>query len=97
MVAEVREPAAPPEAMSRLVRDIVQRVHQGRGHRPARVLLVVPSTIPKTSSGKIQRARLGMMIDQDELADRTPLRLRRPPRRAVRDGSGSSRPSPADA
>ena len=71
MVAEVREPAAPPEAMSRLVRDIVHRVHEGRGHRPARVLLVVPGTIPKTSSGKIQRARLGTMIGKDELADRT--------------------------
>ena len=70
VVAEVREPAAPAEAMSRLVRDIVQRVHQGRGHRPARVLLVVPGTIPKTSSGKIQRARLGAMIDKDELGDR---------------------------
>ena len=71
VVAEVREPAAPPEAMSRLVRDIVQRVHEGRGHRPARVLLVVPGTIPKTSSGKIQRARLGTMIAKEELADRT--------------------------
>ena len=71
VVAELREPASPPEAMSRLVRDIVRRVHQGRGHRPARVLLVVPGTIPKTSSGKIQRARLGMMIDKDELGDRT--------------------------
>src|SRR5262249_47048657 len=48
-VAEVREPAAPPEAMSRLVRDIVQVVHRERGHRPGRVLLVLPSTIPKTS------------------------------------------------
>jgi len=57
--------------MSRLVRDIVQRGHEGRGHRPARVLLVVPGTIPKTSSGKIQRMRLGTMIDKDELADRT--------------------------
>jgi len=35
------------------------------------VLLVVPGTIPKTSSGKIQRARLGTMIDKDELVDRT--------------------------
>jgi acyl-CoA synthetase (AMP-forming)/AMP-acid ligase II len=46
-------------------------VHEGRGHRPARVLLVVPGTIPKTSSGKIQRARLGTMIGQEELAERT--------------------------
>jgi acyl-coenzyme A synthetase/AMP-(fatty) acid ligase len=46
-------------------------VHEGRGHRPARVQLVVPGTIPKTSSGKIQRARLGTMIGQEQLADRT--------------------------
>jgi acyl-CoA synthetase (AMP-forming)/AMP-acid ligase II len=70
VIAEVREPAAAPEALSRLVREIVQRVHHGRGHRPARVLLVVPGTIPKTSSGKIQRSRLALMIAKDELGDR---------------------------
>ena len=64
--------------MSRLVREIVQRVHQGRGHRPARVLLVRPGTIPKTSSGKIQRSRLGEMIASDELRRPHRLRLRRP-------------------
>ena len=37
------------------------------GHRPARVLLVRSSTIPKTSSGKIQRARLVQMIEEGEL------------------------------
>lgn len=70
VVAEVREPDASPEALSRIVRDIVHQVHHGRGHRPARVLLVLPGTIPKTSSGKIQRSRLAVMIDKDELADR---------------------------
>ena len=70
VVAEVRDPAAPPEALSQLVREIVQRVHQGRGHRPARVLLVAPGTIPKTSSGKIQRSRLAMMMEKDELGHR---------------------------
>ena len=43
-------------------------VREGRGHRPARVLLVRPGTIPKTSSGKIQRSRLSEMIARDELA-----------------------------
>ena len=70
VVAEVREPGLGPEARSSLVRDIVQHVHQGRGHRPARVLLVSPGTIPKTSSGKIQRARLAEMIGREELGDR---------------------------
>ena len=70
VVAEVREPAADAAAMSQLVREIVQRVYHGRGHRPAKVLLVQPSTIPKTSSGKIQRSRLRQMIAGNELADR---------------------------
>jgi acyl-CoA synthetase (AMP-forming)/AMP-acid ligase II len=70
VVAEVREQAADPDAHSRLVREIVRRVREGRGHRPGRVLLVLPGTIPKTSSGKIQRSRLGEMIARDELRDR---------------------------
>jgi acyl-CoA synthetase (AMP-forming)/AMP-acid ligase II len=70
VVAEVREQAADQDTLSRLVREIVQRVRAERGHRPARVLLVRPSTIPKTSSGKIQRSRLGEMIARDELGDR---------------------------
>jgi acyl-CoA synthetase (AMP-forming)/AMP-acid ligase II len=41
-----------------------------RGHRPARVLLVQPGTIPKTSSGKIQRSRLAEMIEAGDLKDR---------------------------
>ena len=70
VVAEVREPAGEVADHSRLVRDIVQRVRAERGHRPARVLLVLPSTIPKTSSGKIQRSRLAEMIVRDELGPR---------------------------
>jgi acyl-CoA synthetase (AMP-forming)/AMP-acid ligase II len=70
VVAEVREPVLEAGDMSRLIREIVQRVHHGRGHRPAKVLLVRPGTIPKTSSGKIQRSRLGQMIAEDELGDR---------------------------
>ena len=70
VVAELREPGMGGEAMSELLREIVQRVHHGRGHRPAKVLLVKPGTIPKTSSGKIQHSRLGHMIAKDELGDR---------------------------
>jgi fatty-acyl-CoA synthase len=69
VVAEVRDPDMSAEAMSHLVRDIVQRVHHGRGHRPARVLLVNRGAIPKTSSGKIQRARLAEMIATNALGD----------------------------
>ncbi len=71
VVAEVREPDAREESLSHLVRHIVQRVHEHVGHRPARVLLVRPGTIPKTSSGKIQRSRLGQMIREGEVRERT--------------------------
>jgi len=68
------------------VREIVSRVHKQRGHRPARVLLVRAGSVPKTSSGKIQRSRLAQMIQHGELQDRivygTPERTdRRPPPR----------------
>ena len=71
VVVETRDPAAPPGGgWATLARDVVQRVQRAVGHRPSRVLLVTPSTIPKTSSGKIQRARLGEMIRAGELRDR---------------------------
>ncbi len=70
VVAEVRSEDEAPGAHHGLVREIVARVHQARGHRPARVLLVRAGTIPKTSSGKIQRSRLGQMIRAGELRER---------------------------
>ena len=70
VIAEVRDESAPAEAYHRLVAEIVKRVHEGRGHRPARVHLVRGGTIPKTSSGKIQRARLGQMLREGALGDR---------------------------
>ena len=69
VVAEVRDTEADHEGFSHLARDIVQRVRLGRGHRPARVLLVKPQAIPKTSSGKIQRSRLAQMIAGGEFRD----------------------------
>ena len=70
VVAEVRSESAADGEHHALVREIVSRVHSSRGHRPARVLLVRTGTIPKTSSGKIQRSRLAEMIQADELRDR---------------------------
>jgi acyl-coenzyme A synthetase/AMP-(fatty) acid ligase len=70
VVAEVRSESAAEGEYRDLVREIVSRVHKSRGHRPARVLLVRTGTIPKTSSGKIQRSRLAQMIQGDELRDR---------------------------
>ena len=69
VVAEVRSESAADGEYRDLVREIVSRVHKSRGHRPARVLLVRTGTIPKTSSGKIQRSRLAQMIQGDELRD----------------------------
>jgi acyl-CoA synthetase (AMP-forming)/AMP-acid ligase II len=67
VIAEVRDESAGPDVQRRLVSEIVRRVHEGRGHRPARVLLVRSGTIPKTSSGKIQRSRLGEMLETGAL------------------------------
>jgi acyl-CoA synthetase (AMP-forming)/AMP-acid ligase II len=70
VVAEVRNDGASHDEYHGLVREIVSRVHKTQGHRPARVLLVRASTIPKTSSGKIQRSRLAQMIEGGQLHDR---------------------------
>jgi len=70
VVAEVRSETAEEREYRELVREIVGRVHKSRGHRPSRVLLVRSNTIPKTSSGKIQRSRLVQMIQGGELAER---------------------------
>ena len=70
VVAEVRDESPGGDVHHRLVGEIVRRVHEGRGHRPARVLLVRSGTIPKTSSGKIQRSRLGEMLESGELRGR---------------------------
>jgi acyl-CoA synthetase (AMP-forming)/AMP-acid ligase II len=70
VVAEIRSETAAETEYHALVREIVSRVHKSRGHRPSRVLLVRINTIPKTSSGKIQRSRLAQMIQAGELGDR---------------------------
>jgi acyl-CoA synthetase (AMP-forming)/AMP-acid ligase II len=70
VVAELRDEQAAADALRQISKEVVTRVHRARGHRPARVLLVRASTIPKTSSGKIQRSRLAQMIEAGELKDR---------------------------
>jgi len=70
VVAEVRSEDAAPDDYHGLVREIASRVHRASGHRPARVILVRASTIPKTSSGKIQHSRLVQMIQDDSIAER---------------------------
>jgi acyl-CoA synthetase (AMP-forming)/AMP-acid ligase II len=70
VVAELRDERLDHDQRHRLVTEIVRRVHEGRGHRPSRVLLVKAGTIPKTSSGKIQRARLVEMLGNGSLNER---------------------------
>ena len=70
VVAEVRDEDADDHARQQLVKSIVARVHDARGHRPSRVLLVRSGTIPKTSSGKIQRSRMAEMVRTGSLTDR---------------------------
>ncbi len=70
VVAEVRDEQASPETYRGLVTEIVRRLHQQRGHRPARVHLVRAGTIPKTSSGKIQRQRLAALLAGGGLRER---------------------------
>jgi len=70
VVAELRDESLPAAERARITHDIAARAHTARGHRPARVVLVRASTIPKTSSGKIQRSRLAQMLAQGELVGR---------------------------
>jgi acyl-coenzyme A synthetase/AMP-(fatty) acid ligase len=69
-VAEVRDEEARDGGLSALARGVAAEIHRRRGVRPARVLLVRPQTIPKTSSGKIQHAALAAQVAAGGLADR---------------------------
>ena len=70
VVAEVRGDGLTAEELSRIAHDVTQAVRRQSGLRPARVLLVQPQTIPKTSSGKIQRAALATMVAEGRLESR---------------------------
>jgi acyl-CoA synthetase (AMP-forming)/AMP-acid ligase II len=86
VVAEVRQPDVAAGEASALVRRIVGAIHQIRGFRPSRVLLVRPGTIPKTTSGKIQHARLAELVGEAGLGDAVIY----PQRGAERAGAGST-------
>ena len=70
IVAEVRSETAAPEELARLAKSVAAEVHRRRGLRPARVLLVSTHTIPKTSSGKIQRSALAAQVAAGALRER---------------------------
>jgi acyl-CoA synthetase (AMP-forming)/AMP-acid ligase II len=69
VVAEVREPETTADRARALVGAIVRAVRDARGLRPSRVLLVRPGAIPKTTSGKIQHARLAALVGEGALGD----------------------------
>jgi fatty-acyl-CoA synthase len=69
IVAEVRDTELAADVRRSLLADITRRLHESWGHRPARVLLVRAGTIPKTSSGKIQRSRLAERLGESGLQD----------------------------
>jgi acyl-CoA synthetase (AMP-forming)/AMP-acid ligase II len=70
VVAEVRGDALPSDELARIARDISAAVRERSGLRPARILLVRSQTIPKTSSGKIQRAELARLVAEGRVTDR---------------------------
>jgi acyl-CoA synthetase (AMP-forming)/AMP-acid ligase II len=70
VVAEVRGESLSRDDLSRLAREITDALHRRRGLRPGRVHLVGPHVIPKTSSGKLQRAALGQALAAGDLAGR---------------------------
>jgi acyl-CoA synthetase (AMP-forming)/AMP-acid ligase II len=71
VVAEVRGDDLGSEDLSRIALDVTQAVRRRSGLRPARVFLVRPQTIPKTSSGKIQRSALAAMVAEGRVESRT--------------------------
>jgi acyl-CoA synthetase (AMP-forming)/AMP-acid ligase II len=66
-IVVVAETARPREGMEE---EIKMTIGSATGCRPDRVILVAPHTIPKTSSGKIQRFMLKNWYEEGKLAER---------------------------
>ena len=62
IVAEVRR-NTPPESFAAIVAAIVERISSGYGLALARVVLIRERSIPKTSSGKVQRSAVRDELD----------------------------------
>jgi acyl-CoA synthetase (AMP-forming)/AMP-acid ligase II len=65
LVAESREPESAHAALGKA---IAQRVAEAVGLHPDHVAIVPPGTVPKTSSGKLQRSRCKALWQADALA-----------------------------
>jgi fatty-acyl-CoA synthase len=63
VAAEVRDPADP----ERLRGEVTARILSGLALRVDEVLLLAPGSLPKTSSGKLQRARTAELYAKGEL------------------------------
>jgi fatty-acyl-CoA synthase len=67
-VAETREQR--PEELEKIMREIIENITTAIGDPPDKVLLVPPKSIPKTSSGKLQRSSTKSLYQQGKLAKR---------------------------
>jgi fatty-acyl-CoA synthase len=68
VVAEVRPDAAPEDAAAGLRRAVAERVRESVGLSAEDIVLVEPGTLPKTSSGKLQRSLCRKRYLESELA-----------------------------
>ena len=50
-----------------IVQEITHRIYHHQGYRPSRVILVKKNTIPRTTSGKIQRLKLAQMFSTGQI------------------------------
>ena len=50
-----------------IVQEITYRIYHHQGYRPSRVILVKKNTIPRTTSGKIQRLKLAQMFSTGQI------------------------------
>lgn len=69
IVAETREKRSPVH--ERLVNDIIEQITRTIGDPPDKIVIVPPKTIPKTSSGKLQRSSTKDLYLQGKLTKRS--------------------------
>ena len=69
VVAELREQLkkGSESMLAGICRDIRKRVAAEQSIEVARIVLLKPKTIPKTTSGKLQRTRIQHMVEQKTL------------------------------
>jgi acyl-CoA synthetase (AMP-forming)/AMP-acid ligase II len=71
IVAFEAQEAEDPTRAAKLCQDVRKAVQEGMGLTLDDVIAVVPGALPKTSSGKLQRAKARELYEKKELAGRT--------------------------